>query len=178
MSDKKATIEEIFGSDFENDSEEEQQNQTEEVQSSSDKEVEEVQRRITRSSEHQKLIEKERQEEEQRKLEYKLLASQAEFYDSLLYKYDSEGDDDSKPVLDIKHTERPTKDTLDLFFLRAPIQFNTDEKEFNDESALTKNDLYTIRWRKNDETGEIESNTRVVQYDDGSYQVFVGNEVI
>ncbi|EFC37872.1 predicted protein [Naegleria gruberi] len=180
MTDK-ASMEEIFGSDFEEESEEEQQQQqqNEEIQSSSDNEVEEfTHRRVTRSSEHQKIAEKERLEEEQRKLEDQMLTSQAEHYDSLLYKYDSDGDDESKQVLEVKHSERPTKDSLDLFFLRTPIQFNTDEKEFTEESSLPKNDLYTIRWKKNEETGEIESNTRVVQYEDGSYQVFVGNEVI
>ncbi|KAF0982484.1 hypothetical protein FDP41_011414 [Naegleria fowleri] len=175
--DQKATIEEIFGSDFEESEEEEERQVQEEAQSSSDKENEVViERRQTR---HSELKEKERLEEEQRNLQNQILRSQAELCESLFYNYESDDNDNSKPVLEIEHKPRPTpKHINELYFLRTPVQFNTDEKEYSEDTQLSKNDLYTIRWRRNEETGELESNTRVVQYADGTYQVFVGNEVI
>lgn len=32
----------------------------------------------------------------------------------------------------------------------------------------------TVRWRRNKETGDIESNATVVQWDDGTYSFYVG----
>jgi len=175
----KATLEDLFGSDFE-ESEEEKEVQ-EEVQSTSDKEEEVRTQRVTRTSE-KIAAEKERQEEEQKRLEtQKKLEEQARIIQPLLYnnESDGEGDDSAKSVLEINHTPRPfSQDTNNLYFLRTPVQFNTDEKEYiESETNLTQRDLYTIRYRKND-MGQIESNTRVVEYEDGTFQVFVGNEVI
>ncbi|KAL9641756.1 hypothetical protein ABK040_007433 [Willaertia magna] len=174
MSTEKATLEEIFGSDYDDTSSEDEIK--EEVQSpSSDKSEKEEEQENVRRTRLQ--VEKERRLEEELKRQetQEKLQKDSDIVQSLIYINEQTPRDENK-VLKIKNLPRP--DSNEVFYFRPPNQFQVNDEEFKQNEEDSNISPYTIRWRKNEETGEIESNARLVKYEDGTYQIFVGDEPI
>jgi RNA polymerase-associated protein LEO1 len=88
-------------------------------------------------------------------------------------------------ILEIPHTESIQSKNLCLF--RLPSSLHMVTRMYSEDQILNKNATNedevsdfratsTVRWRKNPETGNRESNARIVKWSDGSYTLHVGDE--